>query len=156
MLVFSTTMTTSCFSQSTLSELVTTLGNTGASIASIEGDSSLATKLQADTAAASTAILDWKKGSSATEVLEAINVVTDDLSIIPISDPTTLALVDLALGTVSSIIDIIDSEAGPAAISAFHVNRIVTLKNPPKTRNGYIKQFKAIAAGSKYDSVEFK
>ena len=155
-LCFALVFNASCFSQSTLSALVSTLGNASASIAKIEGDPSLATKLQADTAAASTAILNWKKGTDATEVLEVVNIVMDDLNLIPISDATTIALVDLALGTVESIVTIITSEAAPtiAAGHVLHQNRVVHLAHVPKNSSQFASQWYALAKNdSKYSNV---
>lgn len=113
---------TSCTSQTTIAALVTTLGNASAGIASLEGNSTLATALKTDTAAASAAVLNWTKGSASTEVIEALNVVEADLNLIPYVAPYS-ALIDIGIATVEEIIAIIQ----PAAPSAPHT---IILHNP--------------------------
>ena len=98
--------TVACVSQSTLATLVTVLGNATSSIAAIEGTTSLATQIKADTAAASSALLNWKKGTPAQEAIQALNIVEDDLNLIPATGPY-VALIDLGIGTVESILELL-------------------------------------------------
>lgn len=136
-----------CPAQSTLAALVSTLGNSASSIAALEGNSSLATKIQTDTQAASTAVLNWKSGTPATEAIEAINLVEDDLSLFPITGQYA-PLIDLALGTAESIIEILNpTGATTPATTAHAAHRTVTLPfAAPKTSSAYKKQWNAIVA----------
>jgi len=120
--------------QNDIAALVTTLGNASASIATLEGNTALAAKLQTDTAAASSAALNWKKGSAGTEVVEALNLVEADLNLIP-GTSQYAPLVDLAIGTVESIIELV--QPGAASITPANprvgVTHRVYLANPPKS-----------------------
>jgi hypothetical protein len=126
--------------QSNLAALASTLGNAGASIAAIEGNTALATKIQTDTVAAVAAITSWKSGTNAQMALEAIQLVEDDLNLLPINSAYE-PLILLALGTAASIIAILN----PTAVSA-HMpgQRTVTLSNPPKTAKAFKAQWNAI------------
>ena len=138
-----TVTTTGCVPQNTLAALVTTLGNSAASIASLEGNSTLATKLQADTAAASSAIANWKSGSPAQTAIEAIQLVEDDLDLFPIGGQYE-PLIVLALGTATSIIQLLNPNAvgaRPQTASGRHVQ----LAQAPKTSAQYKAQWNAIA-----------
>lgn len=131
-----------CTNQATIASLTATLGNAAASIAALEGNNDLAVRLKADSAAAQTAILNWKSGTPASEAIEALNLVEDDLNLIPAASQYT-PLIDLAIGTVESILALLPQSqtvATPnlAAHTAAH-KRKVTLTNPPKNA----KQFKA-------------
>lgn len=131
-----------CTSQATIAALTSTLGNAASSIAALEGNADLAVKLKADTAAAVSAVTNWKSGTPASEAIEALNLVEDDLNLIPAASQYT-PLIDLAIGTVESILALLPQSqtiATPtlAAHTAAH-KRKVTLINPPKTA----KQFKA-------------
>jgi len=136
-------MLTGCPQQSTLAALVTTLGNAAASVASVEGNATLATKLQTDTAAASTAVLNWKSGTPATEAIEAINIVEDDLQLFPLTGPY-VPLIDLALGTAESIIEILNPTATTPS-TAHAQRRVVKLTFTPKNKKDFEKQWNAIA-----------
>ncbi len=99
---------TACLTNNALSGLVTVLGNATSSIASIEGNTGLATQIKADTAAASAAVLAWKSGTPAQDAIEALNIVEDDLNLIPMTGPY-VALVDLGIGTIESILAMLPS-----------------------------------------------
>jgi hypothetical protein len=130
---------TAC-NQNTLATLVTTLGNASASIAALEGNTALAATLKADTAAATTAVLNWKSGTPTQNVIQALNLVEADLNLIP-SISQYAALVDLAIGTVESIIEIV--QPGASSIDSVNTRPGVThrvyLANAPKNA----AQFKA-------------
>lgn len=133
--------------QNETAALVQTLGTASASIATIEGNTSLATQLTADTNAAVKAIDNWTAGTPATEAVEAINIVIGDLSLFPVAGPDA-AYVTLALGTAESIIDILSPAATPAIASRAAVaQRTVTLANPPKTAAQFKKAWNAIGKG---------
>jgi hypothetical protein len=96
--------------------LTSTLGNAAASIAVIEGNTTLAAQLQTDTAAAVTAIQNWKSGTPAQNVVAALNIVIQDINLICANGicGSYEPLIVLALGTVQSIIAIVDPGATPA------------------------------------------
>jgi hypothetical protein len=100
--------------QKTASILITTACNSVSALAQLEGYSIDQVKLKADCAAASTAVLNWQAGTPAQNVLEALNLVDDDLDLIPV-DNKTKALIDLAIGTVDQVITLVDPSAQPAA-----------------------------------------
>ena len=113
-----------CLTQSTMASLIGVLGNATASIASIEGNTALATQIKTDTAAASAAVLAWKSGTPAQDAIEALNIVEDDLNLIPMSG-AYVALVDLGIGTIESILAMLPAST-PASVNAGHPRRSVT------------------------------
>jgi len=139
-------MMTACLTNTALSGLVTVLGNATASIAAIEGNTALATKIKTDTEKASAAVLAWKSGTPAQDAIEALNIVEDDLNLIPICAAVVndgkvahvsgldgdsancagiLALVDLGIGTIESILAMLPAST-PASVNAGHPRRSVT------------------------------
>jgi hypothetical protein len=126
---------TGCPSQNQDAALAQILGSTAASIASIEGNTALATKLTTDTAAVVTAIQNFKPGSNAQNVVAVINIVVDDLNLIPNVGPYA-PLITLALGTAESLITLFAPSA-PAGTAVAHTN--VHVANAPTTA----AQFKA-------------
>lgn len=125
-------------SSSTIAALASTLGNAGASIAVLENNPTLATQLRADTTAAVTAINSWKAGTPAQDVIQALNIVEADLNLIPGTSQYT-PLVDLAIGTVESILALLPQTQGVTANARMAgEHRNVRLTNAPKTA----KQFK--------------
>jgi hypothetical protein len=93
-----------CPSQQSLGSFLTTLGDAAIQIANIEGDSTLALKLQTDTTAAVNAVNNWKKGTDDATVIEALNLVMDDLDIFPIQS-NDKALLDVAILAVEGIVN---------------------------------------------------
>lgn len=139
-----TALLTGC-SSTTIADLVQTLGNSASQIAAIEGNTSLASKLLVDTAAAVTAINNWKSGTPAQMVIEALNIVMDDLSLFPITTPYA-PLIDLAIATAEAIIALLPAPAAPVA-AAKTARRQVQLGYPaPKNAKDYKKRFNAIVA----------
>lgn len=137
------TLLTGCISQATIASLTAILGQSAASIASIEGNPTLAAKLTADTTAAVAAINAWKSGTPAQEVIAALNIVEDDLSLFPIT--TAYApLIDLAIGTVESILALLPA---PATMSV-HLGRKVHLAHTPKNEKDYRKTWNATIASN--------
>ena len=132
--------------QNTVAALVTELGSASSSIAALEGNTALAAKLKTDTTAASTAVLNWKKGSATTEVIEALNIVEADLNLFPITDKYA-PLVDLAIGTVESIMEIVQpgssSSNGVTALAG--VTHRVYLAKPPKSAEQFKTKWNAMA-----------
>ena len=103
------------------------LGSTAASIAAIEGNPTLAAKLTTDTAAAVAAINAWKSGTPDSEVILALNLVEDDLNLFPSTGPY-VPLIDLAIGTVESILALLPQSS--SAIAPHAVHRTVVLPFP--------------------------
>ena len=148
LLFLATLPMTGCPAQTTLAALTNTLGTAAASIATLEGNTALAAKLQADTAAAATAIQNWKSGTNAQMAVEAINIVIDDLNLIcpvgGICGPYG-PLIVLALGTAQSIIAILNPTATPNAAKV-GPNARVNLGHPaPKTAAEFKAQWNGIA-----------
>ena len=133
--------------QGTISALVTVLGNASASIAVLENNPTLAAKLKTDTAAASSAVLNWKQGTPAQDVIQALNLVEADLNLIP-GTSQYAPLVDLAIGTVESILEIV--QPGASSIDSVHsrvgVTHRVSLANPPKDAVAFKSEWNAMAA----------
>lgn len=133
--------------QNTVAALVTTLGNASASIASLEGNPTLAATLQKDTAAASAAVLNWKQGAPAQDVVQALQLVQADLSLFPATSQYA-PLVNLAIGTVVSIIEIVNPNAAPTmtanAAGTMRV-RTVKLASPPRNSKQFAAQWNASA-----------
>ena len=133
-----------CFSQSQIAALASILGSTAASIAAIEGNPTLATKLTTDTAAAVAAINAWKSGTPDSEVILALNLVEDDLNLFPSTGPY-VPLIDLAIGTVESILALLPQSS--SAIAPHAVHRAVVLPFPaPKTASAYKGQWNVICS----------
>jgi hypothetical protein len=124
-----------CPQQTTIAALVLTLGNAAASVAAIEGNDALSQKLQADTAKAETQILAWKPGTNGQMAVEALQLVQDDLALFPQVGPYA-PLIQLAIGTTISIIEIIDPGAVPTALSKPHA---VHLAKPPRNKGQFRK-----------------
>lgn len=129
---------TACSSAS-IADLTNVLGTQAANIAKLEGNPALSAKLITDTAAAVAAIDSWKSGSPATEAIEALNLVAADLNLLPVN-PKYAPLVDLAIGTVESILAILPSSGTNA-----HVLRHAPLSNPPKTAKEFKARWNALA-----------
>ena len=143
-------VTVGCLSQNTIAALVTTLGNASAAIAAMEGNTSLATQLKADTAAASAAVLNWQKGTNAQMVVEALGIVQDDLNLIPFAGPY-IPLISLALVTVQEIIVIVTSNA-PASTQA-HIAKVTQRKvsyvgKIPKNATQFKKAWNKVVAAN--------
>ena len=132
-----------CFAQKTLAVLVSTLGTAAASVASVEGNTSLAQKLTTDVQTASTQILDWTPGTNAQVAVEAFTLVEDDLNLFPLNSKA-IVLIDLAIGTVDSIITEL-APASPVAAAAHASSRKVVLANAPKTSRQFKAQWNKLA-----------
>ena len=100
-----------CPAQSTIAALTSTLGNAAAGIAALEGNATLATQLRTDTAAATVDINNWKQGNASQNVVQALNLVVDDLNLIcPPANASCgmyAPLIILAVATEQSIIQIV-------------------------------------------------
>jgi hypothetical protein len=103
LLVMPAVWLTGCPSQNQYAALAQTLGATASSIAAIENNPALAAKITTDTAAAVAAIQAFKPGSNSQDVIQVINIVIDDINLVPNVGPYA-PLVTLALGTAESLI----------------------------------------------------
>jgi hypothetical protein len=126
--------TTGCASQTTIADLIAVVGTSVASIEALEGNTAVVTKIQTDTAAARAQVLDWKSGTPTQDVVAALNLVEDDLNILPVSSQDQ-ALVDLALGTVDEILALIQATpaspvTGATAAHIVHCPIMLTAKAP--------------------------
>ena len=143
--------TTGCgASQTTLADIVTTLGNTIAAVETLEGNSALAAQIQKDTAAAQSAVLGWKAGSPTQDVVQALNLVVSDLNLLPVAiSPTDAALIALAVSTVEELL----TDFGQTSTSpAFNMHSMVGSplpvgKSPTATKlRSTLSSFKASRA----------
>jgi hypothetical protein len=141
-----------CPSKDTVAALVQTLGNSASSIAEVEGNTVLAQKLKTDTTAAVSAIQNWQDGSPAQLAIEAVNLVIDDLDLIPAAGPYE-PLIVLALGTAASIIAILNGGQAQPINVIMRSSRSVYLPDPPKTATEYKKRWNAICATHKEWSI---
>ena len=141
-----------CPAQSTLAALTSVLGNAAVSIANLEGNSALAAQLQTDTAAATAAIQNWKQGTPAQNVVQALQIVESDLNLIAqIPGAQQYApLIALALSTVISIIEIVDPGAVPAAMAKVKVAGVSTATTAvaPKTKKEFVARWNQICASN--------
>lgn len=141
---------TAC-SDTTIAKLTQTLGNAAASVATLEGNTALAAKLTTDTTAAVTAITNWKSGTPAAMAIEALNLVEDDLALIP-GTSQFAPLIDLAIGTVESILALLPPSA-TAAVAA-HTAALtkarphILLSLPPKNEKQFKAQWNGIVAAN--------
>lgn len=155
-----------CPQQTTLAALTTTLGNAAASIASLEGNPTLAAQLQTDTAAATVAIQNWKQGTPAQNVVQALQIVITDLNLVSqIPGASQYApLIALALSTAISIIQIVDPSAVPAAMAKVKLGGASTggvsaeaVAAAPKNKKDFLARWNGICASSpSLDKVAIK
>lgn len=137
--------------QNTLTALVNELGTACAGLATLENRPATATDCQKDSAAVAIGINNWKNGGPAQEAIEAIQLVENDIGLIPDVSPQVDALILLALGTAQSIIEILDPNAAtPAALQARAMasGRSVHLTNPPRSAAAFKAQWNALCTGS--------
>lgn len=139
--------------KSTITALTSTLGNAASAIAALEGNGPLATQLKTDTAAAVQAINDWKTGTSAQAVIQALGIVEQDLNLIP-GTSQYAPLIDIAIATVQSILSLLPVSTTPQAVHA----RTVHLGYPaPKTAREFKKKWNAVvAADPKLSAAKIK
>lgn len=138
--------TVGCINQSQIAALTQVLGTSAQNIATLEGNTVLAAQLKADTAAAVTAIDNWKTGTPAATVIEALNIVEADLNLIP-GTSQYIPLVDLAIATVQGILALLPQPAVP--VPAVKAVRTVNLGHPsPKTAKQFKQQWAAIIAAN--------
>lgn len=143
--------TTGCDTQATLASLAQTLGSASAKVATLEGNPTLSAQLTTDTTAAVSAIDNWKSGTAADDVIQALSIVEDDLNLFPAADQYA-PLIDIAIGTTQTLIAMLPAPAaapaaiGARAVRATHPHRQVTLSNPPKNAKAFKAQWNAMTA----------
>lgn len=137
-----------CPAQNTIASLIAILGNSTATIAALEGNDALAQKLRTDTAAAVVAVTNWKSGTPAQEAIQALNLVEDDLNLLPMLGPYG-PLIDLAIGTTEAILALLpQSVTAPAARTASPRRAVHLNQSAPKSARQYKAQFNAIVASN--------
>lgn len=109
--------TTGCDGQTTAAELIAIVGTSTASLEALEGNTDAVKQIQADTKAATDAVANWKSGTPAQDVIEALNLLQDDLNLLPVS-PEDQALIDLAIGTVDQILALIPVPTAAPAVTS--------------------------------------
>lgn len=119
-----------CPSQNTTAALVGIAGTAIASLETLEGNTDAAAQIQKDFNLAQTAVLNWKTGSPTDDVAQALLLVQNDLSLLPVSQQDQ-AYIELALGTVQSILDLFPATTQPAFAVAAKVRRVQIVA--PKT-----------------------
>lgn len=126
--------------QKTIAALTQILGTQAANVAKLENDPALATKLAADTTAAVTAITNWKSGTPAQDVVQALDLVEADLNLFPVANQYA-PLVDLAIGTVDSILALLPPPPATTAVLRRHV---ALFQPAPKNSKQFIEQWNAL------------
>jgi len=101
-----------CPSQNQTAALVGVAGTAIASLEAIEGHTDAAAKIQTDFAAAQSAVLHWKAGTPTEDVSQALQLVESDLNLLPVSEKDR-AYVELAVGTVQSVLDLFPGAVAP-------------------------------------------
>lgn len=130
---------TGCPQQNQAAALVGIAGVAIASLETIEGHTDAATKIQVDFAAAQTAVLNWKVGTPTQDVAQALQIVMNDINLLPVSKKDQ-AYILLAGGTVQSVLDLF-----PESATSPHMLANIQLYNPPKTKAEFIAQWNALS-----------
>lgn len=132
--------------QDTVATLTQTLGNAAAQVAALEGNQALSTQITADTDAAVVAITSFVPGTSVAQtVIQLINIVMADLSLVPVIGPYA-GLIDLALGTAEALIADFSAKTNTPVVTGETASRVrvIHLANAPKTRSEFVKQWNSI------------
>jgi len=137
-----------CPTQSTIAALTNVLGTASANIASLEGNNTLAQTLRTDTAAAVAAVQAWKSGTPSDEAVLALNIVANDLNLIPAVGPY-VPLIDLAIATVESILALLPAPAATPRVVYVH-KRTITLHGPiPANAGQFSAEWNSLAPDAK-------
>jgi hypothetical protein len=141
--------TAGCTSTTTIADLIAVVGTSVASLEALEGNTAIVSQIQTDTATATKQVLAWKSGAPTQDVIAALNLVEDDLNVLPVSSQDQ-ALVDLAIGTVDQILTLIPATPAspiPGATVANIVHRpIVLTAKAPADAKSYKKTWNQLAA----------
>lgn len=142
--------------QQTVVSLTTSLSTALVTLENIEGNPASAAKLQTDFAAVISAEANWKSGTPAQDVIEALGIVQADINLLPVST-TDAELVDLGIGLVDQILALLPvpapvvSPAGVTLTNAVYVTgfakpqlRHPKLAKPIKDEKDFKKRWNAI------------
>lgn len=126
-----------CPQQQTIASLTSVLGTAAAQIAALQGNPELGNKITLDKEAAVTAITNWKQGSPSDYAIQGLNLLMDDLNLIPAASPYA-ALIDIAAVTAQAIILQLQPAATPAAtatadVEAPQAQTRATMAKPKRT-----------------------
>lgn len=130
-----------CDKQNTTAALVGIAGTAIASLETIEGNTDAAAQIQKDFTAAQTAVLNWKQGTPTEDVAQALLLVQNDLSLLPVSVQTQ-AYIELALGTVQSILVLFPNTVQPSFAVTAKVKRVQIVA--PKTAAAFKASWNAL------------
>ena len=130
----------------TIAALIKTLGNAASQIAAMEGNTTLAQQITTDTAAAVTAVTNWKSGSPVQMAVEALNIVMDDLNLFPAA-AAFAPWINLAIITVEAILALLPAPIAAHAL-ATHPNWRHPIKHQPapKTASAFVSQWNTMRA----------
>lgn len=111
----STFLLTGCNTQSVLAGLLAEMETDWQAFETAEGNT-LSTEIQNAFAAAVSAVNNWKSGSPVQDVVEALQLIDDDVvPLIPTLTPTEQALAQIVLGSIINIIEFVDPSAAPTS-----------------------------------------
>jgi hypothetical protein len=145
-------------SQSTLATWIATLGSAASQIATIEGDATLATQLQTDTAAAAAAVKNFVPGTDSAVVVEALNLVLSDLNLFT-NDPTVTTIVDIAILATEGIIALLPQPSTPVTAAVAQpkvVHHTVVVGTPITTPKEFKRRWNLAVTNTKYASAAIK
>ena len=107
----------SAVSKTTLAGLAQTLGNAVANLATLLGNTSLASQITGYTTALVNAIKTWVSGSPTANIIQIISDLEDAINLIPVT-PEIQALILLALGTIQGILAFFPNQSVASAVAA--------------------------------------
>lgn len=139
-------------SQQTLAALAQTIGTSVSNLASLLGQTALATKITSITTQLVADIQGYVKGGATATIIQLIGDLEQAINLIPVTTPIA-ALIDLALGTIQAILAQFPSAAGAVQARAVGV-RQVKLAKVPKTKSDYIAQWKSVAPPTYADAAQ--
>lgn len=129
-----------CEKQNTAAALIGIAGVAVSSLETIEGHGDVAAQLQTVFSATQTAVLNWKAGTPTQDVSQALQIVQNDLLLLPVSVQTQ-AYIELALATVQAVLDLFPGTALQFATTA-KVRRVQIVA--PKTAAEFKASWNAI------------
>lgn len=113
--------------QQTVVSLTTSLITALTTLENIEGNPVLAAQLQKDGAAVISAEANWKSGTPAQDVIEALGIVQADINLLPVSTQDQ-ELVDLGIGLVDQILALLPVPAPAAAPAGITLTNAVWMQ----------------------------
>jgi hypothetical protein len=139
-----------CVNQSELASLAQTLGSASANIATLEGNTALATQITTETNTAVSAITSWKSGTPTNEIIEAIGILESTISLFP-TIGSYAPLIDIALATIQTILAMLPpATITPTTPVNARMVRHVYMSPVPKNTASFKKQWNAaVMADSK-------